>query len=228
MFYDSALYNNLREVDRASDHFEARDDPDSVIRSLEALFRKHSVTDTLGVALLHRHFELKPDEVVVDLRGIATPWHISSLKNSNYQGIGAVLPLSLMLIEGQPRAYEFYFDMDSSRSPVEIPKDFISEYEAILDTHGLKETLGLRVLRTTDDRPGGSTMEYSERYATFTIPMGEKKQSDYTNNGKVRVIKTTWNFTGHSDGNGGSCSHYCWHCGQHCGHCGAHQYCGCH
>jgi hypothetical protein len=66
-----------------------------------------------------------------------------------------------MLIEGQARAYEVYFDMDSSRSPIEIPKGFISEYETLLDTYGLKETLGLRVWRTTDDRPGGRTMEYS-------------------------------------------------------------------
>jgi len=203
--YDPVIFGSLPEVDIAAVKLKSHGGEDLINNGIKDLLHKHGVTDSFGVALVHRHFDLKPDEIMVECRGVATPWSSSGLER--YARVGKVLPLSWVIVEGRLHPYEFFFSTDSANMTVDVPEGFVSEYGALVKSQGLDGVLGIRALRKEDDEVSGSVacdvlMEFTERYATFTVPLDTEEVKNTAGN----LYQTSWSFT--SAGNTPSkCNH---------------------
>jgi hypothetical protein len=212
--YDPLVFDRISDVHVAAAAVKENNGEEIIRSSLKGLLQDYAVNDHLGVALVHRHFDLKPDEVMVDYRGVATPWNKALL--DNYQAYGSILPLSWVLIDGKPCPYEFYFTTDPDDHEHELPPGFLSKYNATLKSQGLDGFLGIRALKKAAGEEKLGTMEFTQRYATFVVPYDGK--SDYKPKGAV--YRTCWSFShGKEDpADWCDCCAHCAHCG-HCGHC---------
>jgi hypothetical protein len=59
------LHNRLPDVD-AVEPIEGVPDDDACLSELRDVLLKHGAANRFGIALLHRHFELEPNEVLVE------------------------------------------------------------------------------------------------------------------------------------------------------------------
>ena len=71
--YDHGSFNSLPPFEVASPSFDNVHGLDIVANIMTPLFRKHGVERTLGLQLLHQHFELQPKERLVDFNGTSIP-----------------------------------------------------------------------------------------------------------------------------------------------------------
>jgi hypothetical protein len=60
---ETVQYSSLTDIDEVE---PLTDRDHSVLTELRDVLRKHAVTDRFGVCLLHRHFDLNDDEVLVE------------------------------------------------------------------------------------------------------------------------------------------------------------------
>jgi hypothetical protein len=216
--YDDTMFNSLVEVNVAAAKVRSLNGENFINTKLKELFEKYSLNETLAVALCHRHFDLKSDEIMVERNDVATPWAIDAATRFRY--IGTILPLSWVVWHGQLRPYEFYFSPEADQTSIDIPADFAVEFDAALRSIGLEHLLALRVLRNKTGELKRS-VELQERYATFTVPWESGK---FDSSPDMTLFQTTWEFRpgavtfacyhgcghgtgGGSSGGGGSCYH---------------------
>lgn len=191
--YDHQVFDSLPDVTTAANTVKDKEGEQLIRSAVKDLLLKHSLNNKLGVALVHRHFDLKPDEVMVDYQGVATPWNTALL--DQYSTFGSVLPLSWVVVDGKPRPYEFYYATKASADgseAIELPRDFVAEYDSLLKRSGLEGFLGIRALKGQSGEGNEGTMEFTQRYATFTVPY--KSGSGYKPKGAV--YRTAWSFRG--------------------------------
>jgi hypothetical protein len=221
--YDQEVFNGLPDVTTAATTVKDKEGEQLIRGVVRDLLLKHGLNDKLGVALVHRHFDLKPDEVMVDYHGVATPWNTALI--DHYDSFGSVHPLSWVIVDGNPVPYEFYYSADAATTTTtsgddsvvfDLPKDFVAEYEAILKAGGLQGYLGIRALRGQPGAGAGGTMEFTQRYATFTVPYSPG--SGYVPKGAL--YRTCWAFRNGREepGDWCDCCSHCFHC-SHCEHC---------
>jgi len=113
------------------------------------LFTKHGVDEKFGLGLLHRHFDMTPNERLVELNNIATPWD-----ETDAESIGGVLiTQSWMFIDNKIVPYEFLYlhgkDAETKQrlegAGLMFLSGFLAEVYAKLAALGLDKTLGLRL-----------------------------------------------------------------------------------
>ncbi|KAH8904126.1 hypothetical protein BR93DRAFT_940266 [Coniochaeta sp. PMI_546] len=189
--YQHEVFDSLPDVTTAATTVRDEEGEQLIRSAVKDLLLKYSLNDKLGVALVHRHFDLKPDEVMVDYHGVATPWNTALL--DHYSGFGSVQPLSWVVVDGTPRPYEFYYSTDTPSDKMctaDLPEDFVTEYESLLTGGGLEGYLGIRALRGQPGNGIEGTMEFTQRYATFTVPYNAS--SEYKPKGAL--YRTCWAF----------------------------------
>lgn len=76
--YAMEHYNFLPELGVAKDQFESARAFEILFTEVGKAFITHHVEKLLGVILLHNHFLLGPQEVLVNVDSVAVPWDISS------------------------------------------------------------------------------------------------------------------------------------------------------
>lgn len=186
--YDPAVFDTLSPINVAGARIRNIEGEQLIKTAFRDLITKHGINNNIGVALVHRHFTLKPDEIMVEYRGVATPWDTAALKR--YAGFGSVLPLSWVLVDGQLRPYEFYFSTDPSEVAFDVPLKFLSQFDALLKFNGLDGVLGIRALREMGHESATHMMEFTQRYATFTVPWSGKLE----NTAGESLYRTSWSF----------------------------------
>lgn len=72
--YTTNAFNSLPDLHHAQDNFVSNRGPDIVATLLRPLIVKHQLEARLGVGLLHRHFDLLDEEMLVEFNNISTPW----------------------------------------------------------------------------------------------------------------------------------------------------------
>ena len=72
--YQHDSFNSLPPFEVAGPTFDKADGHDIVTKIMTPLFRKHNVETTIGLQLLHNHFELQSEERLVDLNGTSFQW----------------------------------------------------------------------------------------------------------------------------------------------------------
>ncbi|KAK7409154.1 hypothetical protein QQX98_008647 [Neonectria punicea] len=183
--YDPLVFDGLPAVDIAATKVKSQDGDHLVKTAIRDLFIKHNVRDKIGVALVHRHFDLRSDEIMVDYQGVATPWSAGVL--NQYDGFGRILPLSYVVFDGKLHPYEFYFTADSSEQPLDVPPELIADWEDLMKHNELGGLLGIRALRK--EASTSHMMEFTQRFATFTVPWEGKPSSPSSG-----VYQTCWSF----------------------------------
>lgn len=212
--YQHEVFDSLPDVTTAATTVRDKQGEQLIRSAVKSLLLKYSLNDKIGVALVHRHFDLKPDEVMVDYHGVATPWNSALL--DHYNTFGSVQPLSWVIVDGKPQPYEFYYSTENAADDTgifDLPDAFVAEYETILKAGKLEGYLGLRALRGQPGNGVEGTMEFTQRYATFTVPYNAG--SGYKPKGAL--YRTCWAFRNGKEEPGDWCDCYCAHC-SHCEH----------
>jgi hypothetical protein len=159
----------------------------AVVNPIRDLFLKHKVHKHLGIALLHKHFPIRPTERLVDCRSISAPWDIGDDTNAvtrKYESF--ILPRSFRVVKEKFVPYEF--DFSDADSPHQVDQAFLSELSSLLYQHRLDQVLGLRVL---DKHDSELTVEITEGNMNIMIRRGIVPENE--------LIQALWVFAKEED-----------------------------
>ncbi len=176
-------YNSLPELRVAKDQFESGRASEILFSEIGRAFLKHHVEHILGVILLHNHFLLNPDEMLVNVDSVAIPWDA----RSGSRELTDVNASAWRFTEKGIAPYEF------AHAAAGMPLDdrqmqaFFVELGAILEKWNLANVLGICSLGETPiDRP--ATMEFTSGRANITLPFDMAP-----NDGNV--VDAMWQFS---------------------------------
>lgn len=138
------------------------------------LFVGSNMQTKFGVALLHRHFDIKPNQRLVDYHKTATAWTTEDTTTTTFPKYdGVVVPRAYLFdASGVARPYEFEFITTPETSPVSDivdakEPDFINAFYALLRKLDLEKIFGLRNLNGYDP---ALSVEVTEGTANIMLP----------------------------------------------------------
>ena len=102
--YDPATYSGLPTVAQSGGTFIQKGAEKAMI-DIGRLYVNHSMQQTHGLALLHRHHNLSSEEFMVEYRGTSTAWPI----NTQLPDGAVIRPTTWAITEGAMKPYEFEF-----------------------------------------------------------------------------------------------------------------------
>ncbi|KAL2694906.1 hypothetical protein Neosp_001495 [[Neocosmospora] mangrovei] len=180
--YSSEAFQLLPGLEDSNHAFQSSGGQPLLQSHFRDLFVRYNVTDQFGVALVHRHFNLGDDEILVDVNGTSTPWQKPSPDDktgSLRRYDRSIRPQSWTVDrDGHLMPYEFFLDEDSSGADEmqSVDPAFLAEFLALLTNLKLTGVLGLRLIRGSESR----RIEVTERNAniTFPVPDGSIPPSD--------------------------------------------------
>ncbi|KAM5432229.1 hypothetical protein McanMca71_004494 [Microsporum canis] len=114
--YDSSRFNSLPSLYDAGSVFDTINGNKFIEEVMKPLFKTYGVERSLGLALMHSHFQLEENEKLVDIRGTSVPW-TGSGEN----------PTVWHLADNVLRPYEF-----SLSSHIKTPDRKSSNYQGFL------------------------------------------------------------------------------------------------
>lgn len=162
--YSVEYHNSLLDLDDAKTQLDLVDDPKILFTDTGRAFLKHHVENMLGIVLLHHHFLLAQDEMLVNVGPVAVPWKT----DSGAEELRDVHPCSWDFTKDGIAPYEFVHaapkvNLDSQLQP------FLSELGAILKEREMTGLLGICALEDgSTDRP--VSIEFTEGHANITFP----------------------------------------------------------
>lgn len=137
-------YDTLPSLPDARDAMIAKKGRDFIDGPLRKLFYEQGVQDKLGVRLLHRHFDMNPNERLVEVRKTSfpievdvteepvIPWHAGNIVPQVYRSMGSwLVPCEFAWEEGEG-ADAFDFD-----------DQFARRFGELLEEYGMQDLLGL-------------------------------------------------------------------------------------
>jgi hypothetical protein len=141
--YDSNAFAALPALPSAASRFKALGAEALVASEFRSLFLEHEMDRTYGLILLHRHFDLKSSERLVEYRGTSVPWQHDELD-------GKVVPSTWLICQdGAIRPYEFAYApqlevADSDPNPKSPGKvRFLQSFQHLLQKHNAAGLFGL-------------------------------------------------------------------------------------
>lgn len=196
-------------ISQALGNYRGQSDIHHKIKSLGQIFVKHGVHPDFGVILLHRHFDLKEQEIMVEtmsednVYSSAVPWKVTGGNTaypSDEKGIKChlsekknfIVPASWYFgSDGSLRSYEFISDCQNLPHP---PQPFLTELHNELERMGCSELFGIRRL---GQLRYGLSWEISPRdvrtnLTKFGSEMPTKLQGEVMNT-------VVWSFLGNGD-----------------------------
>ena len=147
------------------------------------------MTNEFALILLHRHFQLAPNERLVEYNEVAAPWEMDA--PSVLPLISRIYPKSWALIGHKLCPYEFGFEADAATviPSCQIPEVFIRDFEDVLFRHGLTRIFGLGLLQLEVNVTGveKEAVEFTTGRTSITVPKTkEHQQGD--------LIEAGWKF----------------------------------
>lgn len=98
--YHASIFRTLPNLKDSRGAFLERSGEDAVKKLLE-LTEKHDLTSQYGIGLLHRHFDIGSDKILVEVNGTTTAWKTN---NDDWKGEfhierygGVIVPHSWMI-----------------------------------------------------------------------------------------------------------------------------------
>jgi hypothetical protein len=172
--YKASLFNNLPDL-KDSRHAFVNSDGERGVSLLLDLIEQHGLSGEYGISLLHRHFNIKDDEILVEVNGTTTAWKASGQELISDKAIdrygGHVIPHSWMVVDdGQLMPYEFRFRNDESDlEPLGSVSgsSFLQDFKELLCKHDLEKVLGLCSI----DAQSKYLLEVTEGDANITFPL---------------------------------------------------------
>jgi hypothetical protein len=162
-----------------------------------SVFLRHGVHQTLGLAVLHRHFDLETGEKLVEYNAVTAPWRMpDSLKIIR----GKVFPKSWVFGEDEELyPYEFGYDpyiggdTDGGRgggfAAVNFSHAFVSEMRDLLKTYGLMRTYGVCLIEERVWDPSmPRLLEFTAGRTSVVVPLAVSEEETKS------VVESTWVF----------------------------------
>lgn len=176
-------YNSLPELRVAKDQFESARASEILFTEVGKAFITHHVEKILGVVLLHNHFLLGPQEMLVNVDSVAVPWDISS----GAEEFADVNASAWRFTDKGIAPYEFaYAALETSLDGLAM-QSFVLELGAILKKWDLANVLGICSLGEKHiDRP--ATMEFTSGRANITLPFDIAPHNG-------NIIDAMWQFS---------------------------------
>lgn len=167
----SSVYNSLPSVEESHSLFVDRA---RHLSALGCMFVRHKVHDRLGICLLHNHYGISDDEVVLQEGLVTSPYKDCKIEECN--------PTTIKLFgKNDTHGLEFSKKTDA----VNIAEEFLEDLYAYLSSNNLDDILGL----TVRDKKGAYYLEHTEgRNNILTEITREEAQKPGSN------IQTNWLF----------------------------------
>ncbi|KIL92438.1 hypothetical protein FAVG1_04849 [Fusarium avenaceum] len=166
--YDHHAVDAMTDVDVAAQRLQELNGLNHMKSCIRDIFMKHGVDKVFGVGLLHRHYDIAPNEKIVELGPVSSPWVVGD--DEVITG-GAVLPHTWRVFDGELKPTEFKFvpqrDVSNTDQPV-FPAAFVKELIGVLQETGLDEVLGVSLYEAGD--PDNETMEVTYGRSSIVIP----------------------------------------------------------
>ncbi|EXL40155.1 hypothetical protein FOCG_17257 [Fusarium oxysporum f. sp. radicis-lycopersici 26381] len=166
--YDHRAVDAMTDVDVAAQRLQELNGLDHMKSCIRDVFMKHGVDKVFGVGLLHRHYDVAPNEKIIELGPVSSPWVVG---DDEVVTGGSVLPHTWRVFDGELKPTEFKFvpqrDLSNVDRPV-FPVAFVKELIGVLQETGLDEVLGVSLYEAGD--PDNETMEVTYGRSSIVIP----------------------------------------------------------
>ncbi|ENH65728.1 hypothetical protein FOC1_g10001702 [Fusarium oxysporum f. sp. cubense race 1] len=166
--YDHRAVDAMTDVDVAAQRLQELNGLDHMKSCIRDVFMKHGVDKVFGVGLLHRHYDVAPNEKIIELGPVSSPWVVG---DDEVVTGGSVLPHTWRVFDGELKPTEFKFvperDLSNVDRPV-FPAAFVKELIGVLQETGLDEVLGVSLHEAGD--PDNETMEVTYGRSSIVIP----------------------------------------------------------
>ncbi|KAL9594509.1 MAG: hypothetical protein Q9219_006991 [cf. Caloplaca sp. 3 TL-2023] len=164
---DAATYNSLPELNAAKAQLDEAGPFAILVDEIGKTFVKHGIHLSLGLVLLHNHFLLDANEMLVTVDSVAVPWN----NTSGAPELSAVTPIAWRFIKDKLVPYEFGY---LTQCPaVEFHglemTSFLHDLAAILRRWNLTDVLGICDLGKRSPS-GPVTMDITSGRANITLP----------------------------------------------------------
>ncbi|KAF5694269.1 hypothetical protein FGLOB1_14252 [Fusarium globosum] len=166
--YDHRAVDAMTDVDVAAQRLQELNGLDHMKSCIRDVFMKHGVDKVFGVGLLHRHYDVAPNEKIIELGPVSSPWVVG---DDEVVTGGSVLPHTWRVFDGELKPTEFKFvpqrDLSNVDRPI-FPAAFVKELIGVLQETGLDEVLGVSLYEAGD--PDNETMEVTYGRSSIVIP----------------------------------------------------------
>lgn len=146
------------------------------------VFVKHEVQKLFGIILLHNHFSLDENEILVNIGSVAVPWKTNSLAEQ----LRGVRGSAWRFTEQGVAPYEFAYDQNLP--DVSDFQPFLSELRVLLKRLRLTDKLGICAFRS-EDLYSTTQVEFTQGRANITLPFDIAPED-----GPNRSIEAVWQF----------------------------------
>jgi hypothetical protein len=180
--YSAQHYNSLLNIEDASNNFTPADIA-LLTTAIGQVFIKHNVQRLFGITLLHSHFSLDENEILLNTESSAVPWETPG----RVEELLNVKCNAWRFVEQGIAPYEFTSDI-SPRPKVSDFQPFLSELKALLESLGLIKKLGIYVF-TSDDLDSNAQVESMPGHVDNTLPLDIAPD-----NRPNRSIEVVWQF----------------------------------
>ena len=180
--YSAQQYNSMPNIEDAGINLNPADIA-LLTTTIGQVFVKHGVQELFGITLLHNHFPLDTDEILVNIGSVAVPWKTSSLADQLRDVKGSAWRFT----EHGVVPYEFVHDV-ASRPDVSGFQAFLAELGALLHRLGLSGKLGVCAF-TREDLNATTQVEFTQARANITLPFDISP-----GDGPDRSIEAVWQF----------------------------------
>ncbi|KAL9094259.1 MAG: hypothetical protein Q9165_003399 [Trypethelium subeluteriae] len=162
--YTVEHYNSLPELRLAKGYFEATHASKVLFEELAVTFVQYGVQDEIGVTLLHNHFLMEPNEMLVNIGSVAIPWN----KDNGAGQLKDVNASSWRFMEAGLMPYEFTYSGRKAALDSCHLQRFLGAVRTILVTFGLVDVFGICLLDGSGvDVP--ATTEFTSGRANVTL-----------------------------------------------------------
>jgi len=181
-------YNTLLSADDADAAVRRNPGFDEFLASFARLAVRHEVPEVAGACLLHRHFTLRDEQVIIEK---ADTWRGEAALISTPNAFDCARAAPSMWRFGAdghgPEALEFSEDPAVHDDVASIPDDFYADFAELLDRSDLLELIGLTVLRreTLPLRHGERYLEETDAGRSVVVVCADATKSD-------DAIATVW------------------------------------
>lgn len=188
--------------------------------ALGAVIEQHGMEDSVGICLLHKHFDLKAQEVLVETQSVGE----SHLKPQSWTSDEALVPY-MWKVTTRCEVFPLEFvqaDEDKSRKTAFVLSNsaFLADLTRTILELGLEDVAGFSVLHRdhlTDIDPSTLELTNDQLRKLVVLPMSktDRPPQDFLKSDDSETVRTMWTFRKKSD-EIHECGH-CWHC-NHCDH----------
>lgn len=148
--YSAEAYNSLLLIHEAAIAFHMRGGT-NLLTEINNIFIRYKVQSFLGLSLVHRHFDIQADQIVVMKKGAAEIWNKGHRVEKTVQptmwtfSSGGLMPVGFEAVEGEA--------FGQSKSLVNLLRQeasFVQEMETLLRERGFENILGLCALESAN------------------------------------------------------------------------------